>query len=242
MLKSISFGDGEERLAAIHYYAVHPTSYDGDGLVTPDFTGLARDQRTREDGGVPHIYFTGCAGNVTAGKYNDGDPDNRALFTQRVHRAMVESEGKMVPEPVTDFAWTVEPVQLPPHEDLRIDELRNLIASADSEPKNKSRAAIILTYIQRQQMPIPITGLHLNSKISIVHLPGESFIEYQLYAQKLQPDRFVAVAGYGDLGTGYITLERSFGEGGYEPSDSFVSGKSETIMRRAIETVLTQSR
>ena len=64
--------------------------------------------------------------------FSEFDPDNRALFTQRVHRAMVESEGKMVPEPVTDFAWTVEPVQLPPHEDLRIDELRNLIERMDA--------------------------------------------------------------------------------------------------------------
>ena len=238
MLKSISFFNNEEKLAVIHYYAVHPTSYDRDGLVTPDFTGLARDQRIREDGSVPHVYFTGCAGNVTAGKYNDGNPANRVLFTQRVHRAMVESEAQMVPERLTGLAWAVEPVQLPPREDLKIDELRKMIASTDTKQVQRSRAAIIMTYIQRQHMPIPVTCLHLNSNVSIVHLPGESFIEYQLYAQELKPDKFVAVASYGDLGTGYITLERSFAEGGYEPTDSFVSGQSESIMRRAIETVL----
>jgi hypothetical protein len=48
----------------------------------------------------------------------------------------------------------------------------------------------------------------------------------------------VAVASYGDLGTGYITMEKSFAEGGYEPSDSFVSGKSEAILRDAIRKVL----
>ena len=52
--------------------------------------------------------------------------------------------------------------------------------------------------------------------MAIAHLPGETFIEYQLHAQQARPDAFVAVAGYGDLGTGYITLERSFAEGGYE--------------------------
>ena len=48
----------------------------------------------------------------------------------------------------------------------------------------------------------------------------------------------VAVAGYGDLGPGYITLERSFAEGGYEPTDAFVSGASEAILRTTTERVL----
>jgi hypothetical protein len=48
----------------------------------------------------------------------------------------------------------------------------------------------------------------------------------------------VAVAGYGDLGTGYITLASSFEEGGYEPKDAFVSRASEPILREAISRVL----
>ena len=87
MLRTIGFYDGDEPLALLHYYAVHPTSIDGTGQVTPEFVGLAREQRTAESG-VPHIYFTGCAGNITAGKYNDGNPANRQLFTGRVLDAM----------------------------------------------------------------------------------------------------------------------------------------------------------
>ena len=75
--------------------------------------------------------------------------------------------------------------------------------------------------------------------MAVVHLPGEIFIEYQLHAQESRPDAFVVVvAGYGDLGTGYITLASSFAEGGYEPVDAFVSGRSEKIVRAAIEKVL----
>jgi hypothetical protein len=62
-------------------------------------------------------------------------------------------------------------------------------------------------------------------------------MEYQIHAQENRPDAFIAVAGYGDLGTGYITMEKSFEEGGYEPVDAFVSGKSEAIMRAAIVKV-----
>ena len=66
----------DEPLAVAHYYATHPTSLDGTGVVNPEFVGLARNRRT-EESGVPHLYFTGCAGHVAAGKYNDGTADNR---------------------------------------------------------------------------------------------------------------------------------------------------------------------
>jgi len=46
----------------------------------------------------------------------------------------------------------------------------------------------------------------------------ESFIEYQLFAQQQLPGAFVATASYGDGPPGYIPLERSFAEGGYEPT------------------------
>ena len=96
----------------------------------------------------------------------------------------------------------------------------------------------MLTYWRRRKRPIPFSCLHLGEQVAIAHLPGETFIEYQLHAQAARPDAFVAVAGYGDLGTGYITLASSFAEGGYEPQDAFVSGASEALMRTAIDEIL----
>ena len=237
MLKTIGFYQGETPLALLHYYAVHPTSEDGTGLVTPEFVGLARNRR-RGESGVPHLYFTGCAGNVTAGKYNDGIADNRELFTERIHRAMLEAEQGSVRQPLERVRWTVEPVRLPPREDMDEENLLAQIASSVSGAKVHSKAALMLTYLRRRDRPIPVTCLHLNDRVAVVHLPGEIFIEYQLHAQESRPDAFVAVAGYGDLGTGYITLASSFDEGGYEPVDAFVSGRSEKIVRAAIEKVL----
>ena len=98
---------------------------------------------------------------------------------------------------------------------------------------------MMLTYLGRQDLPIPVTCLGLEPGVFILNLPGEAFIEYQLDAEAQRPDAFVAVASYGDLGTGYIPLERSFAEGGYEPSDAFVSGKSEPILRAAIHKLLS---
>src|SRR5690606_15207578 len=90
-LKTLSFWDGETPVAALHYYATHPMSYYGDGRVTPDFCGLARSKRQAEQPEVFQVYFTGCAGNITAGKYNDGTPKMRPILRDRIHAAMVQA-------------------------------------------------------------------------------------------------------------------------------------------------------
>ena len=237
MLKTIGFWNEDAPLAVAHYYAVHPTSLDGTGVVNPEFVGLARNRRTAA-AGVPHLYFTGCAGNVAAGKYNDGIADNRELFAGRIHDAMIAAEEGAERHRLTELRWVVEPVLLPPRPDLDEEALLAPIRAPATDGRDLSRAALMLTYLRRRERPIPVTCVHLGAGASVLHLPGETFIEYQFHARAARPDAFVAVAGYGDLGPGYITLERSFAEGGYEPTDAFVSGASEVILRSAIDRVL----
>ena len=62
-LKSIGFWNEGVRLVNLHWYATHPMSYYGDGVVNADFVGLAREKCAESDE-LPHIYFTGCSGNV----------------------------------------------------------------------------------------------------------------------------------------------------------------------------------
>ena len=212
---------------------------DCTGVVNPEFVGLARNRRTAASG-VPHLCFTGCAGDVPAGKYNDGIADNRELFAGRIHDAMVAAEQAAERHPLTKLRWAVEPVLLPPRPDLDGEALLARIRAPATDGKDLSRAALMLTYLRRRERPIPVTCLHFGAETAILHLPGETFIEYQLHAHAARPGAFVTVAGYGDLGPGYITLERSFAEGGYEPTDAFVSGASEAILRDAIDRVLRE--
>lgn len=67
-------------------------SYYGDGVVTPDFAGLARKQRQADEPHCCHLYFNGAGGNLGAGKYNDGTPPMRPVLQQRVYDAIVASE------------------------------------------------------------------------------------------------------------------------------------------------------
>jgi len=238
MLKTVSFWNGTDKLAALHYYAVHNTSYDDDRMVTCDFTGLAREQRNAEEPDPLHIYFTGCAGNVTAGKYNDGAVENRPVLTERIYRGMVESEASARLCPVSDFAWRVQPVSLPPREDLDEPGLLARIGDESLSALDRNRAAIRLAGLRRREAPILLSALDFGGNARILNLPSESFIEYQLYAQQQQPGGFVAVAAYGDCGPGYICMEDSYAQGGYEPLDSFVSRGCEAVMKNAITKLL----
>jgi hypothetical protein len=240
-LKSLSFWNANRKIVSLHYYATHPTSYDGTGMVTPDFVGIARD-RLAEQEGVPHVYFTECGGNVTAGKYNDGIADNRELFTGRILAAMIESEKAPARHAPAAIRWRVEPVILPPRDDQPEEKMVALLKDPATDRGTYSRAALMLAYRRRCRAGIPIllTALHLGDEVVSVHTPGEAFVEYQLYAQELRPDAFVVVPSYGDCGPGYVTLARSFEEGGYEPTDSFCSPESEGIMREAIRKLVAK--
>lgn len=103
--------------------------------------------------------------------------------------------------------------------------------------KERLQAARRLALAEWMSQPLPLSLLRVGP-VDVVHLPGESMIEFQLFAQKQKPDRFVAVAAYGDLATGYICTEQAFSEGGYEPSASRVASKSEAALKEAIRKLL----
>ncbi len=240
-LKTVSFWNGDRKLAALHYYACHPMSYYGDGQVTSDFVGLAREARSKEDGTL-HIYFTGCAGNIAAGKYNDGDRPNRFLLARRIHTAMVDSKKEAKREMLESFEWRVEPVVLSPRSDTTEEDLLKIIADGTKTTAIRNRSAMKLSYRRRAiaKVPIVCSCLHLGKAAAILHLPAESFIEYQLHAQKQRPDDFIATAAYGDGGPWYIPTVKAFPEGGYEPSVAFAEPESEKILLDAIDKLVKQ--
>jgi len=235
-LKTVSFWNGEKKLAALHYYATHPMSYYGDGIISHDFAGIAREKRTQEDG-VPHIYFTGCGGNIGAGKYNDGSPAMRPLLADRMHAAMVDSEQNAKREPLTKLAWHHIPVVLQPDPEFPEERMLKVMQNTETRPTTRIAAALRIGFIRHRE-PIPFTSLHLGEDVSLVHLPGESFVEYQLFAQQQRPGGFVCTASYGDGVTGYIPLEHSFIEGGYEPSQAYATPESEKVMKDTIAKLL----
>jgi hypothetical protein len=73
----------------------------------------------------------------------------------------------------------------------------------------------------------------------VVHMPGELFVEYQLAAQEMLPDKTVCMAAYGDYGPGYIGTEISYSQGGYETGiASRVAPEVEDVLMSAVRDLL----
>jgi hypothetical protein len=238
-LKTLSFWNGSRPLAALHYYATHPMSYYGDGRVSSDFCGLARKKRQEEDPDVLQVYFTGCAGNVTAGKYNDGAHANRPVLRDRIYSAMAAAWKSTRRHALDGWRWRVEPVKLPARVEKSFgdEESRKVLADPNQVKARRANAAFQMAWRQRLDRPIELTCLDLG-KVLVLHLPGEPFIEYQLKAQELRPDAVVCTAGYGDGGPGYIPTARAYFEGGYEPTVALAGPASEGILHAAMAKLL----
>jgi hypothetical protein len=245
LLRSVSFYRNDHPVARLYYYTTHPMSYYGDGRVTSDFVGLARARRDKDEPGVMHVYFTGSAGNVTAGKYNDGSKPMREVLTDRVHRGMVaaDRDAQEHARALETARWTTKPFRFRPRSDLDLDKLKAIVADPKKPTEQRNRCAMAYGWLTRLATgrPILLGRLDLGAgadAASILHLPAETFVEYQLEAQEARPARFLATAAYGDGGPWYIPLKRSFAEGGYEPTAAFVHEDSEPDYRKAIHDLL----
>jgi hypothetical protein len=237
LLRFVGFCLGDQPLFALNYYATHPMSYYGDGRVTSDFCGLARDEVARASR-IPQAYFTGCAGNVTAGKYNDGSKANRAILRDRVVMAMRAAWRASRRVPVESWKWRVEPLKLSPRREANFgkEASEKVLRDPKARPAARGNAAFQLAWLERIETPIDVTCLELGPA-SIVHLPGEPFVEYQLAAQKMRPDRHVCVAGYGDGGPGYLPTDDAFLQGGYEPTVA-LAAPCEKLLKTTMQRVL----
>ena len=242
-LKLLSFWNGDNPLISITYYATHPQSHYGKGAVSSDFVGLARALRDRAEPKVFHVHFNGAGGNLAAGKYNNGSPEARIELTTRLAAGMEQAWKLTKRTPITaaDIEWRVEPVILPLRDRLlNLTDVEKALVNENARPIERIRAAKDIAFAKRVAAghPIDLSSLRFGEAV-ILNLPGEIFVEYQLAAQKMRPDRFVCTAGYGDYGPGYIGTLVSYSEGGYETSAvSRTAPEVEEVLLAAIRKLL----
>ncbi len=238
MLKTVTLAVGARPLVRLHFYATHPQSFYGDARVSADVPGLAR-QRLEAKEGVFQIYFTGCAGDVAMGKYNDGTPQARDELTDRLYQAMQAAASATKFRSAGQLQWRSVRLKLPVRQD-RGYTLEDAMARLADEKRNqvdRVRAATLAAFVRRADEPLEAACLQLG-EVWMLFLPGECMLEFQLFAQQTRSADFVAVAAYGDLGPGYICTEKAFAEGGYEPSAAHVAPHSEALLKAAIKDLL----
>lgn len=241
----LSFWNGERPIAVLSYYACHPQSYYRTGVPSPDFPGIARFLRGQAVPGTLHVHFNGAGGNIGAGKYNDGSPENRMRLAQRLAEGMEQAFASTEKSPLTPggIGWQTVPVRLPPAphlkeadlvQGLKTEPARGYIAKADQ-----------LAWLRRCQAghAIDIACLRVG-QCRVLHMPGELFVEYQLAAKAMRPDLHVAMAAYGEYGPGYIGTAAAYSEGGYETSAgaSNVTPEAEQILTQAMRKLLEADR
>jgi hypothetical protein len=241
--RAVAFFNGEAPVAILTYYATHPQSYYGKGRVSYDFPGIARAQREEELPGPLHIHFNGAGGNVAAGKYNDGSPEMRPVLASRLAAGLKAAWDGVEKFPIADepVRWATRDVALPPGKHLDEPSMLELIANQKGPEGDRLKAVRHLTFLRRceEGHKITLSRLRIGS-VDLLHLPGELFVEYQLAAQAMRPDRNVCVAAYGDYGPGYIGLHDAYSQGGYETSDraSRVAPNVEAVLMQGIKELL----
>jgi hypothetical protein len=220
-IKTISFWNGDQPVAALSGYATHPMSYYRTGEISADFPGIARARRQKETPGCLQIYFSGASGNVTAGKYNTGARANRVVLANRLYDGMAAAWKNTKRQPLTQIEIRVAIAKLAPRNHKGFTEADYLAKLKPGvNPWQQCLAAMGLSWRRRcergQPVEIPIVDF---GPAVLLLLPGESYVEFQLAAQRLRPKSFVLVAGYGEGGTGYVPTAKHWAEKDFNLND-----------------------
>ncbi len=239
-LRTLSFWNQDTAILAMHSYATHPMSFYGRGEVSSDFVGLAREKLQREDFSVQQIYFSGCSGDVTAGKYNDGSRENRKVLADRLHRAMKKSWESQETIPITKMDFRSENLLLPYRQSDSLTRISLQQTLGDEELPTEKRilAAMGLSSLNRVESKQPIHFPVVDfGAAKIVLFPAEAFVGYQLMAQEIAGDQFVFSIGYGECWPGYIPTLSAF-QDGFDDQWLWVDPGCEQLIRKSLTELL----
>lgn len=252
-LRTLSLWRGDRPLVAIHAYATHPMSYYGRGGVSADFVGMARARRQADDPGVFQVYASGCSGNVTAGRHNDGAAENRPVLAGRIHEAMVAAWGRQERHPARGLEFRSVPFQLEPRGGAFTAEALEKRLATERAPFGQCLAAMGLSWRRRVAAGVPLDLPVIDfGSAQLLLLPAEAYVEYQLHAQRVAAELradagtatgFVMTLGYGECAPGYIPTEQAWAEGDGNLGDwCWVAPGAEAVLKGAIRTALAGRR
>jgi hypothetical protein len=226
-IRCLSLEGAGGAIARLMFYATHPQTFCCDGRVSADFVGAAR-AAVEKDTGAPVLYFTGFAGDVTVGKYNQGREEQRVALAGRLADGMRRAIRAASLEQPAVFAWRTAPLRLEPRTDFPPVE-------AAASDQDAYRRAITAAFARAGRV---LTACALEMGPALLFcLPGEPLLAFQREAQAAGAGKFVCAAGYGDIFPGYLCRDEDYRLGGYEPGASNVQPGSEARIRKAIRSL-----
>lgn len=240
MLRTVAFrGQDGQTLASMSFYATHPQVSNGRHLYSADAPGEAvRLLGSRHPG--RHAFFTGAGGNVTAGKHSSPtDLEGNLLgFGALLADGMTRNFAAMQWEPAGELGWREASFPFPANPAKREAARATLANPAETVAAKLIAAPVLAAMDDPANATYRVKLLSLGSA-SLLFLPGEPFVEHQLYAQSVIPDRFLAVAANCGDDFLYLPAAASFPQGGYEvESFCWCTPELEGRMRAAMQSLL----
>jgi hypothetical protein len=240
-LRTLAFRDPAGRLSAtISFYASHPQVASGGGRWSADAPGEAMRLLAERTGAAEHALCMGCAGNVTAGKYSHATDreGNLLAFGRRLADGITRNLAAMAWEPAGAMTAASASFPFPAARGRRAALVAEIRDPAVPASRRQVAAPVLSSMDDPHNETYVLRRLRLGSA-TLLFFPGEPFVEYQLFAQAEEPDRFVACAS--NCGDSFLYLPRaaSFTTGGYEVSSfCWCTEEIEPLLENAIRTVL----
>ncbi len=237
-LRTVAFRTENGDIAAsMSFYATHPQVANGRDMYSADAPGEAM-RLLEEAFGADSFpcFFTGAGGNVAAGKYTSCvDLEGNLLkFGKLLADGITRNLNSMVWEAAGKFDVSSAGFEFPykPFTGYESDQKSEntevytaVLKSCYDYPGNKFYTLRMLTL----------------GNARILFFPGEPFVEYQLYAQSLATDEFIAVAGNCSDNFLYMPLAESIRQGGYEVNSfRWCSEALETELKKAIRSLIQE--
>jgi len=238
ILRTVCFENSEgRRIVALHFYATHPMAAYMRNMVSTDVPGRAlRHVQENDDSVGLNIYFTGCGGDVTFGKYNlTGDAQSIDQLGTRLGEGMLRNLQRLEEQPIGTIEVKRVTFEVP------FDPALRPAGEYSGEHSQERRYVMETIDLWRQSS---LARMSIGPKVHLLSFTlAEVFVDYQLYAQSLIPEHFLGTAAYGNGVYWYIPTRAAFEEnGGYETSDRacIVTPEIDAILRDAIRRCLTE--
>ena len=217
LLRTLAFRDADGALrASLSFYGTHPQVSNGRRIYSADAPGEAV-RRVSAGSSGRHAFFTGAGGNVTAGKYSSSTDleGNLLRFGRVLGDGIARNLAGMEWEAADSLEWRVASFPFPASA-AKLQAVRATLADPGESPARKRIAAPVLAAMEYPANASYRLSLLSLGSASVLLLPGEPFVEYQIHAQSLVPDRFLALAANCGDDFLYLPTAEGFSQGGYE--------------------------
>ena len=238
ILRTVCFENTEgRRIVALHFYATHPMAAYRRNMVGADVPGRALRHVEENDNSVAlNIYFTGCGGDVTFGKYNlTGDALSIEQLGKRLGDGILRNLQRLEEQPIGPLVVKRVAFEVPFNPSIK--------PTSAYEGQDAQWRRYQLATMERWRQCC-VARMSLGPRVHFLSFElCEVFVDYQIYAQSLIPEHFLATAAYGNGFYQYIPTRAAFEEnGGYETGDGacIVTAEIDEVLRDALRRCFTE--